>query len=76
MRGEVPVHPHPFSFTGTLFVFFSPSLCACVFLRGEGAYVMYYGVYVCEVVCNFSSCHWALTAFSGKRHLASCEAAG
>lgn len=41
-----------------------------------GSDVMCYGVYVIKVVCNFSPCHWPLPAYSWKRHLASCAAAG
>lgn len=57
-----------------LVVLFSPPLCACVCVLGGD--VMHYGVYVSKVVCNFSPCHWALPAYSWKRHLASCAAAG
>lgn len=38
--------------------------------------VMCYGVYMSQVVCNFSPGHWALPARSWKRHLAACAAAG
>lgn len=38
--------------------------------------VMYYGVYMSQVVCNFSPAHCLLPARSWKRHLASCAVAG
>lgn len=56
--------------------------CVCVRVcdggddLGHGGDVMYYGVYMSQVVCNFSPGHWLLPAHSWKRHLASCAVAG